>query len=110
MTRDRAVIEAQQAVGDDDRGAGDLIAETVLQRGDHVVAGVLAAAGIEGVGVGEERAAAEPLDLIDDDADVLRPQVGQVSLLAEAGLDGDEVVLRRRSAQVQIFAAAAGTW
>jgi len=56
-----------------------------------MVTGILAAAGVKGVGIGKKRPATESLDLVNDNAKILGTQIGEVSLFAEAGLDGDKV-------------------
>ena len=52
-----------------------------------MVEGVLAAADIEGVAVGQKDLAAELLHIVRDDLGVLRPQIREVAELAEVDLD-----------------------
>ena len=87
------VVRALETVGDDDVAAGAERVEAVGVRGVEVVEGILAAAHVEGVAVGEEGLAAELADEVDDDLDVIGAQVGRATRLAEVQLDRHELVV-----------------
>ena len=91
LHRDLHIVGALEAVGDDHRAAGGQRGEAVLPGTVEVLDGVFAAAGVEGVAVGEEGDAAELLDEVGHRLGVVRAQVGDVAQLAEVHLDGDEL-------------------
>ena len=82
------LVGALDAVGDDDVRAGLQRREAVEVGGVHMIEGVLPAADVEGVAVGEEGFAAELADIVHHDLRILRAQVGKVAELAEVDLDG----------------------
>ena len=86
-----AEVVALEPVGDDQRRAHLSVAEAVLDGRDQVIDGVLAAAHVKRVAVGQERLAAALFDLVHDGADEDRAHVGVVALLPEVQLDGSEI-------------------
>jgi hypothetical protein len=55
--------------------------------------GVLSAADVQGIAIGQEWFASLFLDRIGDDLRIIRPQEGKVPRLAEMHLDGDELAV-----------------
>ena len=84
------LIGAAQAVGDDDLTAGGHGPEAVQLGAGHVLEGVLSAARIQGVAVGQEGHTALLLAQVGHDLGVVGAQIGQVAQLAEMYLDDDE--------------------
>ena len=93
VDRHEHVVVALEAVGDDRLAAGAEGVVAVLVGDVQVVQRVLARADVERGAVGRERLAAQRLDEVRDRAGVVRPQEGEVALLAEVHLDGGELVL-----------------
>ena len=89
---DKRLIGAFEAVGNDHMAARLQRGEAVEIGGIHMVKGVLAAADIECVAVGEEDPAAELTNVIRNHFCVLRAQIRQVAELAEVNLDGGVAV------------------
>ena len=98
--RDLDVVRAPQPVGDDHVAAGGHAVEAVQFRVGQVVDGILAAAGIQRVAVGQKGPAAQLADQIRHGFYVVRPKEGIVSQLAEVHLDGHELVLQVDAADV----------
>ena len=95
------IVGALQAVADDDLAAGGEGGEAVLIGGLNVLQRVFAAAGVQGVAVGEEGHAAALLHQVGHHLGVVGPQERQVARLAKVHLDGNKFA-------VQIHAGQAG--
>ena len=108
-------IGAAQAVGDDDLTAGGHGPEAVQLGAGQMLEGVLAAARVQGVAVGQEGHTALLLAQVGHDLGVVGAQIGQVAQLAEMHLDGDELALHVdvldacRDAQAAQLIGEAGT-
>ena len=100
---DLTEIVALEAVGDDQRRADLCVAEAVLDGGDQMIDGVLAAADVQRVAVGQKRLAAEFFHFIHDGAKKDRTQIRVVALFAEMQLDRREVVLLHSLAELDGF-------
>ena len=96
--RNQGLVRALEAVRDDDVATGGIRGEAVLVRAIDMLKRVFAAAHVERVAVREEGLAAQPLDHVYHGARVIGTQEGQVAQLAKVDLDGNELVLRSRSA------------
>ena len=110
------LIGAAQAVGDDDLTAGGHGPEAVQLGAGQVLEGVLSAARIQGVAVGQEGHTALLLAQVGHHLGVVGAQIGQVAQLAEMHLDGDELALHVdvldacRDAQAAQLFGEAGTY
>ena len=87
------LIGAPQAVGDKDLTAGGHGPEAVELGAGEVLEGVLAAARIQGVAVGQKGHTALLLAQVGDYLSIVGAQIGQIAQLAEMHLDGDELAL-----------------
>ena len=88
------VVRAPQAVGDDHVTAGGHAVEAVQLGVGQVVEGVLAAAGVERVAIGQKGPAAQIPDEIGHGPDVVGPQIRVIAQLAEVHLDGGELAFK----------------
>ena len=90
---DGNVVGALEAVADEDGAAHRHGGEAVLPGAVKVLQGILAAARIQGVAVGQEGLAAQLLDHIGHSLGVVGTQETQVAQLAEVHLDGNELAV-----------------
>ena len=88
----QGLVGALQAVGNDHMAAGLQRGEAVHIGGVQMVKGVLAAAHIEGVAVGQEGLAAQLLHIVCHHPGIVGPQKGQISVLAKMDLDGGVLI------------------
>ena len=93
LDRNKRLVGALEAVGNDDLATRSIRGKAVLVGGIDVLERVFAATDIERVAVGEEGLAAQLLHDIRDGAGVVGAQKAQVAQLAKVNLDGDELVL-----------------
>ena len=91
------IVGALQTVADEDGAAHSQGRKAVLPGALQVLQGVLPAAGIHGVAVGEEGLATQLLHHVHHRTGVVGSQIADVAQLAEVHLDGDKLAL-----QVQI--------
>ena len=94
LDRDKRLVGALEAVGDDDLATRSIRGKAVLVGGVDVLERVFAATDIERIAVGEEGLAAQLLHDVRDGAGVVGAQKAQVAQLAKVNLDGDELVLK----------------
>ena len=94
LDRDKRLVGALEAVGDDDLATRSIRGKAVLVGGINVLERVFAATHIERVAVGEEGLATQLLHDIRDGAGVVGTQKAQVAQLAKVNLNGDELVLK----------------
>ena len=92
LYRHGQVVGALQAVGNDGLHTGLEGVKAVLVSAFQVLQGVLAAADVKGVAVGQKGAAAQALDVIAHHPGVLRAQIGEVAGFAKVHFDGDKAV------------------
>ena len=93
LDRDKRLVGALEAVGDDDLATRGIRGKAVLVGGVDVLERVFAATDIERVAVGEEGLAAQLLHDVCDGAGVVGAQKAQIAQLAKVNLDGDKLVL-----------------
>ena len=94
LDRDKRLVSALEAVGDDDLATRGIRGKAVLVGGVDVLERVFAATDIERVAVSEEGLAAQLLHHVRDGAGVVGAQKAQVAQLTKVNLDGDELVLK----------------
>ncbi len=88
---DIALVCALQAVGDDHLAAGGEGGKAVFIGGVQMLQGVLPAAHIKGVGVGQKGLAPQLLHQVGHRLGVLGPEIGHVARLAHMQLDAGEL-------------------
>ena len=87
------IVGALQAVGNEDMAAGGVGGKAVQVSSFQVIQGVFPGADVHGVGIGEERLAAQILYQIHDDPGVAGTQMGHVAQFAKVNLNGHKFVL-----------------
>ncbi len=90
---DLHVVGTPQAVADDNLTAGGDGVEAVEVGAVQVLEGVLPAAGVEGVAVGQEGETAPLLAQLGHRPGVVGTEEGQVAQLAEVHFDGDKLAV-----------------
>ncbi len=101
--RDLHIVGTLQAVADDDLAAGGEGRKAVFIGSVHMLQGMLAAAYVEGVTVGEEGHAPSLLDKISHHLGVVGPQKAQIPRLAEVDLDADKFLFKINTAHPRLF-------
>ena len=97
------LVGALEAVGDDHLAAGAQGREAVLLGGGQMFQGVLAAAHIQGVAVGQEGAPAQGGHFVGHHLGEVGTQEGQVARLTEMDLDGHELVVHVDAVDAGLF-------
>ena len=87
------VVGALESVGDDHRAPDGQRRESVLPGAPEVLEGVLAAAGVEGVAVGQEGLSSQLRDHVHHRTRIVGAQEGHVAEFAEVHLDGHELAV-----------------
>ena len=103
LDRHGDVVRALEAVADDHRAADRQRREAVLPRAIEMLDGVLAASGVHGVAVRQERLAAQLLDHIHHRAGIVRTQEADVAQLTKVHLDGDKFAVHVNLADSRLF-------